>query len=233
MRRPLVTRALVATVALGIAFAPALIGTALAGSSPDPLVGTAANRYLGADACKSCHDDESTGQQYSKWAETKHAKAFETLASERALEIAKERNIEDPQKDDACLKCHRTGFGEDEKAFHRSFDAEKGVQCETCHGPGEDHKKARFKAAMSGETEAGVYTATPEGEIVVSPGKDTCLKCHNEESPTYKPFCFCQRKKAGRHLLPHKPREEADLNKCECKPCEVCGDECPEGCCDG
>ena len=38
-------------------------------------------------------------------------RAFEVLASDEAKKVAKERSIEDPQKADACVKCHVTAFG--------------------------------------------------------------------------------------------------------------------------
>ena len=85
-----------------------------------------------------------------KWSESGHAKAFEVLASDRAKEVAKEKGIEDPQKADACLKCHVTGHGKPAEEFASGFKAEMGVQCESCHGPGDQHMKDRVKAAAIG-----------------------------------------------------------------------------------
>ena len=79
--------------------------------------------YVSATACQRCHE-----QEYLQWSATRHAFAFETL-------LKKERYF-DPN----CVSCHTTGFG-----YPTGFQigdetsAFKGVQCETCHGPGKQH----------------------------------------------------------------------------------------------
>ena len=50
-------------------------------------------KYAGAKKCKSCHGKEPIGNQYASWLDTKHAKAFETLASDKAREWAAEATI--------------------------------------------------------------------------------------------------------------------------------------------
>ncbi len=90
-----------------------------------PLV-MSAPTYVGVDKCKLCHKI-----QYTSWATTKHAKAFESLKP------ADRENAE-------CVGCHVTGS----KEF-------PGVQCEACHGPGSDYKamatmKDKQKAIAAG-----------------------------------------------------------------------------------
>ncbi len=88
-----------------------------------PLEQDPQNGYVSATACQRCHE-----QEYLQWSATRHAFAFETL-------LKKERYF-DPN----CVPCHTTGFryptgfqiGDNTSAF-------KGVQCETCHGPGKQH----------------------------------------------------------------------------------------------
>lgn len=81
------------------------------------------NGYVSAMACQRCHQ-----QEYLQWSATRHAFAYETL-------LKKERYF-----DSGCLSCHTTGFG-----YSTGFQigdqdsAFKGVQCETCHGPGKQH----------------------------------------------------------------------------------------------
>ncbi len=180
-----------------------------------------ANRYIGVDKCKKCHDAKSKGEQVVKWKETPHAKAFEILASDAAKKVGKEKGIEDPQKSDQCLKCHVTGHGEAAENFAKDFVATNGVQCESCHGPGEKH----FKARMAAEDEEEGLAKIPDDEIVKSPDFKNCQKCHNEESPTYKPFCFKARFSKILHLDPRKKRTEAELKAMQCG-CEAAGKEC-------
>ena len=63
-------------------------------------------KYIGAENCGKCHKSAKKGNQLGMWQESQHSKAYATLASEEAKAIAKEKGIEDPQKAEACLKCH-------------------------------------------------------------------------------------------------------------------------------
>ncbi|MBL8728427.1 MAG: hypothetical protein JNM25_08360 [Planctomycetes bacterium] len=183
----------------------------------------AGGRYIGAAMCKNCHNGADKGDAYDHWSKTEHAKAFETLASDKAKEVAKQLGIEDPQKSEKCLKCHVTAYGVDKKEIKASFKAEMGVQCESCHGPGEDHQKKRFAEAMKPGTTPSEITAD---EIHASRSIDTCGKCHNKESPTYKPFCLKERMQKIEHLDPRKKRTDEELAKLRATDgpdCEVCG----------
>jgi len=196
------------------------------------------NRYIGAAKCMNCHKFEGGGNQYAAWEAAKHASAYAVLAGDEAKMVAKELGIADPQKSDKCLKCHVTGHGEKEEMFKKGFDTTKGVQCETCHGPGEDHLRARFRAAAMEEEvpegEVAKYVKVPDGEIITSPKRDVCYGCHNEESPSFKSFCYYERIAKIRHLDPRKPRtkeERAAMLVCGCGESCACVHECPEeGC---
>jgi hypothetical protein len=95
-------------------------------SVPAPFAWDAARmrgRYVGAPACKECHEPE-----YSQWEGTGHASAFKTL-------LDRHRHYQ-PE----CVSCHVVGYGT--AHGYRVGDAEKrlgNVQCEVCHGPGADH----------------------------------------------------------------------------------------------
>jgi hypothetical protein len=201
--------------------------SARVGSDPAPAPAPAENKYIGADKCKSCHNSPDTGDQYSAWKGMKHAKAFETLASEEAKKLAAEKGIADPQTADACLECHVTAFGVPETEIKKGFDRAAGVQCESCHGPGEQHMKARFAAASNGET---VPAQLPPDEIVAKPTQAKCLECHNDRSPSFKPFCFHLRNAELRHLNPKKVRAEGELLDCGCATC-ACAKGCPDDGC--
>ena len=111
------------------------------------------NGYVSATACRICHEHE-----YLQWSMTRHAFAFQTL-------LKKERYF-----DSGCVSCHTTGFG-----YETGFQVDnqdstlKGVQCETCHGPGKQH--------------VGMPISTN-----IRSGSDTtlCLECHDtEHSPGF------------------------------------------------
>jgi len=213
-----------------LAGALALAGIAMTALAPEGNAAEPAqakvNKYIGSAKCKNCHASDETGNQHAAWSKMDHAKAFEALATEEAKKFAAERGIADPQKDPACLKCHTTGFGAPPEAFDKKFDLKLGVQCETCHGPGEAHMKARMAAAMS---EDPAKKALGEGEIVGTPERKLCITCHNTESPTYKPFCYFKRLEETRHLNPKKERSEAETKQLAQK-CG-CADKCPTADC--
>ena len=69
----------------------------------------------------------------------------------------------------------------------------------------------------------------PADEIVIQPPQADCLTCHNERSPTYKPFCFHHEMPEIRHINPKKERtseELAALDECRCEAECVCAESC-------
>jgi hypothetical protein len=113
-------------------------------------------KYLGAEICARCHVE-----QYARWTETAHARAFETLVNE------------DKQTVDECLKCHVVGFEETSgyaltwlrdrqgnPVTPKDNVALRNVQCESCHGMGTFHG-----------TELMMKT----------PPEDICRSCHTGE----------------------------------------------------
>jgi hypothetical protein len=139
------------------------------------------HKFTGVAGCAMCHDGRTQTKSHGQWAKGPHARAYQTLGSDKAKAIAKERGIDDPQKSADCLKCHTTGYGNEPKWFDKEFTLVEGVSCETCHGAGYDylpkavHGKDRAKAIAKG---------------LVIPTEGTCRNCHNEESPTWKEHGF-------------------------------------------
>ncbi len=153
-------------------------------------------KYVGSKSCKMCHTTKKQGQMYKIWQKSKHAQAYEVLASEKALAIAKERGIENPQKSGECLQCHVTAYGVEAERLGPKFKIEEGVGCEACHGPGSAYKpKKVMKAITAGKID-------PASVGLVKPTEETCKKCHNEKSPTFKGFDFEEMYKKIEHKKP-------------------------------
>ena len=160
--------------------------------------------FEGVGRCKTCHKKPEQGEQFRLWSEGRHAKAFETLASEEAAAIAAEKGIENPQTADECLTCHVTAHGVAEELLGKRFKVEDGVGCESCHGAGGDYyKKKTMKALFAGEIE-------PESVGLVVQTEEVCTACHNEESPTFKEFNFEERVKEIAHPIPEGGAAAAD-----------------------
>lgn len=164
-------------------------------------VGTASaadHAFTGALKCKTCHNKPADGAQYDQWLSTKHAKAFETLASEASKALAKEKGIADPQAADACLKCHVTGHGADAKLHGEKYNKAEGVTCESCHGAGGDY----YPMKVMKDIAAGTVDGATVG--LLKPAKEMCVKCHNAESPTFKGFNYDEAIKKVAHPKPAK-----------------------------
>jgi Cytochrome c554 and c-prime len=180
-----------------------LVALGMTSSVPSPrsaAAATAGNKFVGSGKCKNCHKAEAAGNVFGAWEGSKHAQAFAALATPEAKETATKAGIDDPQKSDKCLKCHVTAFGAAPEDIASGFKADLGVQCESCHGPGEMHMKARFAAAAKAKDGEKIVVA--EGEIVAAPKSALCETCHNKESPNYKYFCFRKMEPRIRHLDP-------------------------------
>jgi Cytochrome c554 and c-prime len=152
--------------------------------------------FIGAAKCAMCHKTATQGEQYPKWQASPHAKAYETLAGDKAKEIAKAKGIADPQKAPECLKCHVTAAGVDAKLLGEKYAVTDGVECESCHGAGGDYSKmATMKGLISG-------TIDPKTVGFVLPDKATCEGCHNGQSPTFKEFDFDKMAAKIAHPIP-------------------------------
>lgn len=177
---------LVLTMAVGVSL---LLRDARADDPPK-------HKYMGVSTCKMCHQKEAEGQQFKIWSESKHAKAWEDLASDKAKEAATKKGIQgNPQEAPECLKCHVTGYGEAAELFDKKFDPKNGVQCESCHGAGGDYWKKEVMKDKNKAIECGL----------TMPDEKTCTKCHNTDSPFYQEFKFDEFKAKIAH---EKPKEQ-------------------------
>lgn len=139
--------------------------------------------YIGADQCGMCHKTEKQGSQLSIWKNSNHSKAYETLKTDKANQIAKEKGFSTPAVEtQECLKCHVTGYNLDKSMLGNKFKIEDGVQCETCHGPGSGYKDMKVMKDRA--------LAIKNGLIVHEEKEKFCITCHNAESPTYTGFEF-------------------------------------------
>lgn len=91
---------------------------------------------------------------FKAWRKTPHARAWWTLKEKK-----ENYNIK-------CLPCHVTGLSEEEGVRALSLPSIlHNVGCESCHGPGSEH----------------IQNPQEAGNINRSPGRHTCLDCHQQE----------------------------------------------------
>ncbi len=97
------------------------------------------NAYVGAEACRTCHEPI-----FQAWSATKHARTVTRLGR-------------DDKQSGKCNRCHATGTPE-ALALEGDHLTLPNVQCEACHGMGKLHTE---KAATAAPALFGV-TAKPE-----------------------------------------------------------------------
>lgn len=142
------------------------------------------HEYVGVAKCAICHQKELYGDQVSLWRSGPHAKAYETLASPKALEVASARGLDgSPQQAAACLQCHSTAHVATPALMKYDLEPSDGVQCESCHGAGADYRARDVMADRA--------RAMAEGLVLPTPA--VCTDCHNAGSPSWDP---------GRYALP-------------------------------
>jgi len=143
-----------------------------------------ATLYIGTKKCSMCHKKDDVGNQYGKWQEGPHSKAFEKLGTEEAKAMGAKVGVADPQKSGKCLKCHSTAYNFTEELQVKSdgdkapsIVVEDSVTCESCHGPGQNYKSKSVMKDRQKSIDAGM----------IYPALDNCVICHNDQSPSWKP----------------------------------------------
>ena len=152
-------------------------------------------KFVGAEVCGACHKSEKQGTQLGIWKESKHAKAFETLKTEKADKIAAELgHTTAAAETEACLKCHVSGSNVDASFKEAKFKMEDGVQCENCHGAGSEYKSLKIMKDHAASVAKGLATHEKT--------EDFCTGCHNPESPTFVEFDFAAQWEKIKHPVP-------------------------------
>lgn len=145
------------------------------------------HQYVGVQVCAMCHKTAKQGGQFQKWEASKHSQAFKVLLTAEAEKVAKAHGVKSkPSEAPECLECHVTAYNAPASLIGPKFSKQDGVQCETCHGAGNDYKamsimKDRKKAVENGL----ILLSVKDGSA-----QKKCEECHNKKSPTFKGFDF-------------------------------------------
>lgn len=163
-----------------------------------PILMIGQNKYIGTKMCAMCHKTDKQGQQLAIWEKSAHSKAYKTLLSDKANEIAKAKGLKKPAVESAeCLDCHAPAHSVDAKLLEKGFDIKDGVQCENCHGAGSSYKAITVMKDKKKSVEAGMTDFKDKAAT-----EKYCTSCHNEKSPTYKEFKFDTQWEKIKHLVP-------------------------------
>jgi hypothetical protein len=141
-------------------------------------------RYMGHESCRDCHEGI-----LNQMKEAKHSIAYVSLRDTDRQP--------DAHRSAACLPCHVVGHylkgGNQHSGGWNIYDNQpmmQGVQCESCHGPGEYHVKVEREKEDGGEKNVQYpadYSSDGRDKFGLIPAtKDTCVGCHDEaNSPKF------------------------------------------------
>jgi len=169
-------RAAIAVLGFTLAAAPAWSGDARAAEA----------RFVGSKKCQACHFAE-----HKSWSATRMARALDLLKPGAAAEAKTKAGLDparDYTADPGCLACHATGAGRP-GGFASAIETPDlgGVGCEACHGAGSEYlKDGKMTLANRSYKRADLVAAG-----LLRQDRETCAAlCHNEKSPTHRPFDF-------------------------------------------
>ncbi len=164
-------------------------------TAPGPAEPASGPKYVGVQACGTCHNSAMMNRQVSHWRMTGHARAWAVLATPKAYQVAKAKGLTgEPQKAPECLRCHSTGHGQTPGRFMEGALISDGVTCEACHGPGGEYMPEGIMRDRLAAKKAGLLEASAE----------TCKGCH--EGAHNKPFDLeMAMKKIAHPMMPPMP----------------------------
>ncbi len=130
-----------------------------------------APRYVGAYHCGTCHKGPQYNYQFSRWKSGPHARAFATLSTPKAHDIAKKQGWDQsPQLNPDCLTCHSTAHHDPAGGQQESYWHKEGVGCEACHGAGSAYSPEAVMRDPQAAHAAGLKKVT----------RETCVRCHKD-----------------------------------------------------
>lgn len=145
--------------------------------------------HLGVATCagSTCHGSAEPldaapvlQNEYLTWhRRDAHARAYETLHSERSARIVRRLGLGPAYEADSCLDCHADNVPDERRG--RRFQLADGIGCEACHGGAEGWIRSHVsgEASHADNIERGMYPADrPRARARL------CLSCHYSHPET-------------------------------------------------
>ena len=149
--------------------------------SAEPAI--SAPHFVGSQGCKSssCHGGGSDKGQSIVWEKKDvHTKAHEILSNERSKRMAESMGIGDPQKSARCTICHSPMEALPASRLAPGTKVDRGVSCETCHGPAEKWRLFHTRPDVSHDQR--VAAGLREAHDLYHRA-NICIACHHVIDP--------------------------------------------------
>jgi len=140
-------------------------------------------QHLGVASCATgvCHgkltEEESSNvwlNEYRIWSgDDRHARAYQTLLSDRSKAIARKLGLPNAQGAKICLDCHSDNVPQAQRGT--KFQLSDGIGCEACHGGAEKWIESHTEP---GVTHADNLANGMLGTEDINVRAQVCLSCH-------------------------------------------------------
>ena len=147
----------------------------------EPMI--SAPHFVGSQSCKSssCHGGGSDKGQTIIWEKKDaHTKAHEILGNERSKRMAEAMGIGDPLKSARCTICHSPMEALPAARLAPGTKIDRGVSCETCHGPAE--KWRLFHTRQDVSHDQNIASGMREARDFYHRA-NICIGCHHVVDP--------------------------------------------------
>jgi uncharacterized CHY-type Zn-finger protein len=123
-------------------------------------------RFIGSKRCKTCHETNSSGEQYKIWLNSAHSNAYKSLFSKVAKDFIALKQMDSSN----CYKCHTSVSHKPLNEYELKL-ADDGVSCEACHGAGSRYSTFEImQDSLAFEMNGGV-----RGSL------EDCYSCHAKD----------------------------------------------------
>lgn len=147
----------------------------------DPTKGPA---FIGAQGCSSslCHGGGSAARNaYTVWKGLdRHSRAFATLATARATQIAQGLSLARPAETRRCTECHAPTQTIPAGRLLVGAKVEDGISCENCHGAAQDWVRSHTRRDFTHEQNVQTGVRDLRGLYARA---NACVACHQTLAP--------------------------------------------------
>ena len=142
-----------------------------------------APRFVGSQSCKSssCHGGGADKGEAIIWEKKDvHTRAHVVLGNERSKRMAESLGIGDPQKSGRCNICHSPMEALPRERLMPKAKVDRGVSCETCHGPAERWFLFHTRPDVSHDQNVAVGMREASSDYHRA---NVCVACHHMIDP--------------------------------------------------
>ena len=99
-----------------------------------------------------------------------------------------------------CMSCHNAHSNHEEESLNKYSQIPQGIDCERCHGPGEEHVKRKLAGEIIDTSKYIDYSIVNPAKLALDLQFDVCQRCHLQGTSILAPGKSFESFKPGMHL---------------------------------